>query len=88
MVNKDIRDTSWMQTFLQTICNEPMPRVLEVIGPMMNALRMVWIISRYYSDDSHMGALMERIAIQVCFTFDIMQFLSNIAVTDISSVLG
>ena len=59
--------------FSQTICNEPMAKVLEIIGPMMNALRMVWIISRYYSDDSHMGALMERIALQVCFAYDNMQ---------------
>ena len=29
---------------------------------MMNALRMVWIISRHYSDDAKMGALFCRIA--------------------------
>jgi dynein heavy chain, axonemal len=28
----------------------------------MNALRLVWVISRHYSDDVHMGTLMERIA--------------------------
>jgi dynein heavy chain len=32
---------------------------------MMSALRMVWIISRYYSDDACMGSLMERIAYQI-----------------------
>jgi dynein heavy chain len=32
---------------------------------MMSALRLVWIISRYYSDDACMGSLMERIAYQV-----------------------
>lgn len=30
--------------------------------PMMNALRMVWIISRHYSDDAKMGGLFARIA--------------------------
>ena len=30
--------------------------------PMMNALRMVWIISRHYSDDAKMGRLFRQIA--------------------------
>lgn len=33
--------------------------------PMMNAMRMVWIISRHYSDDQRMGALMQRIAREI-----------------------
>lgn len=32
----------------------------------MNALRMVWIISRHYSDDARMGALFARIANELC----------------------
>ncbi len=31
----------------------------------MNALRMVWIISRYYSDDIRMGALFKRIGQEI-----------------------
>ena len=31
----------------------------------MNALRMVWIISRYYSDDMRMGALFKRIGHEI-----------------------
>ena len=31
----------------------------------MNALRMVWIISRYYSDDMRMGALFKRIGQEI-----------------------
>lgn len=33
-----------------------------MLAPMMNALRMVWVISRHYSDDARMGSLLERIA--------------------------
>ena len=31
----------------------------------MNALRMVWIISRYYSDDMRMGNLFKRIGQEI-----------------------
>eukprot|EP00892_Ulva_mutabilis_P000670 jgi/Ulvmu1/10603/UM065_0059.1 len=34
---------------------------------MMNALRMVWIISRHYSDDERMGDLFRRIASMLAF---------------------
>lgn len=36
--------------------------VIETIPSMMNALRMVWIISRHYNKDERMVPLMERIA--------------------------
>ena len=36
--------------------------VSETIPSMMNALRMVWIISRHYNKDERMVPLMERIA--------------------------
>jgi dynein heavy chain len=35
---------------------------IEIIPSMMNALRMVWIISRHYNTDQRMVPLMERIA--------------------------
>ncbi|XP_004690685.2 PREDICTED: dynein heavy chain 10, axonemal [Condylura cristata] len=39
--------------------------VLETIPSMMNALRMVWIISRHYNKDERMIPLMERIAWEI-----------------------
>ena len=36
--------------------------VLDTIPSMMNALRMVWIISRHYNKDDRMVPLMKRIA--------------------------
>ena len=36
--------------------------VIETVPSMMNALRMVWIISRHYNKDELMVPLMERIA--------------------------
>ena len=39
--------------------------IADTIPPMMNALRMVWIISRHYSTDERMVPLMERIAEEI-----------------------
>ncbi|KAI8783097.1 dynein heavy chain 10, axonemal, partial [Biomphalaria glabrata] len=40
--------------------------VIETIPAMMNALRMIWIISRHYNTDELMVPLMERIAWELC----------------------
>nr|AML30863.1 axonemal inner arm dynein heavy chain 7 [Marsilea vestita] len=61
----NVKFLTTLERHFKTICKDPLAKVVETIAPMMNALRMVWIISRYYSDDSHMGALMERIALQI-----------------------
>ncbi|XP_067862341.1 dynein axonemal heavy chain 10 [Heptranchias perlo] len=39
--------------------------VMDTIPSMMNALRMVWIISRHYNKDERMVPLMERIAWEI-----------------------
>ena len=38
---------------------------IDTVAPMMNALRMVWIISRHYGDDTRMGGLMGRVADEI-----------------------
>ena len=40
--------------------------VIDTIPAMMNALRMVWVISRHYNTDERMIPLMERIAWELC----------------------
>lgn len=40
--------------------------VTETIPNLMVALRMVWIISRYYNTDERMVPMLERIAWQLC----------------------
>ena len=37
-------------------------RIANCLEPTLEALRLVWIISRYYSNDDRMGQLMGRIA--------------------------
>ncbi len=36
--------------------------IAGVLKPMFNGLRLVWAISTYYSDDTRMGLLLQRIA--------------------------
>ena len=40
--------------------------VIDTLPSLMNALRMVWIISRHYNRDERMVPLMERIAWELC----------------------
>ena len=38
---------------------------IDTVAPMMNALRMVWIISRHYGEYARMGGLMGRVADEI-----------------------
>jgi len=52
-------------THYKSIANGSLSNIADTLAPMLNALRMVWIISRHYSDDARMGSLMERIANEI-----------------------
>lgn len=43
----------------------PIHEIAGVLIPMFNALRLIWAISTYYSDDTRMGLLMQRIANEI-----------------------
>jgi len=40
--------------------------ISDTLPSMMNAIRMVWVISRYYNTDKRMIPLMELIAQEIC----------------------
>ena len=50
---------------MKNISSGPLGGIVDTLLPMMNALRMVWIISRYYSDDQKMGSLFTRIGREI-----------------------
>ena len=52
-------------TVVQVISFGGMEAIADMILPMMNAIRMVWIISRYYGNDERMNDLFERIALEI-----------------------
>eukprot|EP00898_Chlorokybus_atmophyticus_P006649 jgi/Chlat1/6986/Chrsp56S00523 len=54
-----------LERHFKNITSGTLAMVLDTLPPMMNALRMVWVISRHYSDDNRMGSLMERIANEI-----------------------
>lgn len=68
-VTEEARDNLKFLTTLErhfkNITSGPLPAIVDTLPPTMNALRMVWIISRYYSDDMRMGALFKRIGQEI-----------------------
>lgn len=54
-----------LERHFKNIAQGPLVGILDTLPPMMNALRMVWIISRHYSDDQRMGSLFQRIGREV-----------------------
>ena len=68
-VTEEARDNLKFLTTLErhfkNITSGPLTAIVDTLPPTMNALRMVWIISRYYSDDMRMGALFKRIGQEI-----------------------
>eukprot|EP00899_Mesostigma_viride_P018540 jgi/Mesvir1/26688/Mv20468-RA.1 len=61
----NIKFLTTLERHFKNISTGTLSQVLDTLLPMMNALRMVWIISRHYSDDNRMGSLFERIANEI-----------------------
>ena len=51
-----------LEGHFMTISRGSFKRIANCLEPTLEALRLVWIISRYYSNDDRMGQLMGRIA--------------------------
>ena len=59
----NVRFLSTLERHFKNICyGSSFHVVAETLPSMMNALRMIWIISRHYNKDERMVPLMERIA--------------------------
>ena len=61
----NVKFLATLERHFKNIQNGSFSTIQDTMPPMFNALRMVWIISRYYSDDSRMGNLLERIGYQI-----------------------
>ncbi|KAI7844971.1 hypothetical protein COHA_001338 [Chlorella ohadii] len=51
-----------LERHLRALEGGSLQSVADALAPLLNALRMIWVISRHYSDDVHMSGLLERIA--------------------------
>jgi dynein heavy chain, axonemal len=58
----NVKFLTTLERHFKNINSGPLPSILDTLPPMMNALRMVWIISQHYSDDVRMGNLFQGIA--------------------------
>lgn len=61
----NVKFLTTLERHFKNITNGPLAGILDTLPPTMNALRMVWIISRYYSDDMRMGSLFKRIGQEI-----------------------
>lgn len=61
----NVKFLTTLERHFKNIANAPLASILDTLPPTMNALRMVWIISRYYSDDMRMGSLFKRIGQEI-----------------------
>lgn len=49
----------------QAISSGPFSAIGDTLTPLLAALRMVWVISRHYSDDERMSSLLQRVAFAI-----------------------
>ncbi|ORZ35435.1 dynein heavy chain and region D6 of dynein motor-domain-containing protein [Catenaria anguillulae PL171] len=58
----NVKFLSTLERHFKTVASAPLPVVQDALPSLMNAVRMVWIISRHYNKDERMVPLMSRIA--------------------------
>jgi dynein heavy chain len=58
----NVKFLTTLERHFKNITNGSFTSIMDTLPSMMNAIRMVWIISRHYNTDERMVPLMERIA--------------------------
>ncbi|PRP82215.1 dynein-1-alpha heavy chain, flagellar inner arm I1 complex, partial [Planoprotostelium fungivorum] len=61
----NVKFLTTLERHFKNIAQGTLVTIKETLPSMMNALRMVWIISRYYNRDEYMTPLLERIAWEI-----------------------
>ena len=57
----NVKFLTTLERHFKHIRDGPLVQILDTLPSMMNALRMVWVISRHYKDDQRMEPLFQRI---------------------------
>jgi dynein heavy chain, axonemal len=60
--SENVKYLSTLERHFKNLSSGSLQAVLDTIAPMLNSLRMVWVISRHYNNDESMQPLMKRIA--------------------------
>lgn len=61
----NVKFLTTLERHFKNITHGSFNAIQDTLPSMMNAIRMVWIISRHYNTDERMVPLMERIAMQI-----------------------
>ena len=61
----NVKFLTTLERHFKNISSGNLTAILDTLPSMMNAIRMVWIISRHYNTDERMVPLMERIASEI-----------------------
>ncbi|KAF4735350.1 Dynein heavy chain 10, axonemal, partial [Perkinsus olseni] len=61
----NVRFLMTLERHLKKLTNGGMAEIAETLPNLLNALRMVWVVSRYYNTDERMEPLLTRIAEQI-----------------------
>ncbi|KAF4659064.1 Dynein heavy chain 10, axonemal [Perkinsus olseni] len=61
----NVRFLMTLERHLKKLTNGGMTEIAETLPNLLNALRMVWVVSRYYNTDERMEPLLTRIAEQI-----------------------
>ena len=64
-LKENVKFLSTLERHFKNISQGSLATIKETLPSMMNAIRMVWIISRYYNRDEYMTPLLERIAWEI-----------------------
>ena len=61
----NVKFLTTLERHFKHITNGTLVQILDTLPSMMNALRMVWVISRHYKDDQRMEPLFQRIGWEI-----------------------
>jgi dynein heavy chain len=61
----NVKFLTTLERHFKHIRDGPLTQILDTLPSMMNALRMVWVISRHYKDDQRMEPLFGRIGWEI-----------------------
>ncbi|KAI9223372.1 dynein heavy chain and region D6 of dynein motor-domain-containing protein [Blastocladiella britannica] len=61
----NVKFLATLERHFKTVTTAPLSSVMDALAGLMNAVRMVWIISRHYNKDERMVPLMARVAAEL-----------------------
>eukprot|EP00210_Caulerpa_lentillifera_P005286 g5050.t1 len=83
---ENVKFLSTLERHFKNLATGSLVSMRETLLPMMNALRMVWILSRHYNDDQRMGSLFKKIAEEIANRVESTIDVSKIFKADIEQI--